>query len=108
MFLKACPVIDDTLAEFVDLANWSWNANPWVRGTCQYGVMPSNGLLYVPPDSCACRPEMRLHGFSAMAPQQSSDESGDATTERFMKGPAYDDVPTIAPGTAKYAWSTYR
>ena len=39
--------------EFVDLADSSWTCDPWVRGTCQYGVMPANGLLYVPPDSCA-------------------------------------------------------
>jgi len=61
-------ILGGTGVEFVKTDDWSWNGNNWVRGTCQYGVMPCNGLLYVPPDACGCRPEMRLHGFTAMAP----------------------------------------
>ncbi len=77
--------------EFVDVNDWSWNANPWVRGTCQYGVMPCNGLLYVPPDSCACRPEARLHGFTAMAPKRppTATPNPPQATERLEKGPAW-------------------
>lgn len=69
-------VLGDVGVELVDVNDWSWNANPWVRGTCQYGVMPCNGLLYVPSDSCACRPNMRLHGFSAMASRPSGERVG--------------------------------
>ncbi|MBT7302083.1 MAG: PQQ-binding-like beta-propeller repeat protein, partial [Victivallales bacterium] len=25
--------------------------NSWVRGTCQYGIIPANGLVYAPPDA---------------------------------------------------------
>ena len=28
--------------------------NSWIRGTCQYGIIPANGLLYAPPNACAC------------------------------------------------------
>ncbi len=83
--------------EFVDLADSSWTDDPWVRGTCQYGVMPANGLLYVPPDSCACLPNARLHGFTAMAPAQDPDASGgenDEPAERLQRGPAYFPLPS--------------
>jgi len=61
-------VLSGSGVEFIDLEDGSWTFDPWVRGTCQYGFMPSSGMLYVPPDSCACQPNARLHGFTAMAP----------------------------------------
>ncbi len=103
-------VLGDVGVEFVDLDDWSFNANPWVRGTCQYGVMPCNGLLYVPPDSCACRPEMRLHGFTAMAPRRASDEALMETTEPLQRGLAFAWAQRSAAVTAGIAeqWPTYR
>jgi len=100
-------VMGDLGVEFVNVDDWSWNGNPWVRGTCQYGVMPCNGLLYVPPDSCACRPEMRLHGFSAMAPQSKAPRP--TPPPRLTRGPAYyiaqnQTNVTLAPSD----WPTYR
>ena len=41
--------------------------NNWLRGTCQYGIMPANGLVYVPSHSCGCYPESKLWGFWALA-----------------------------------------
>jgi outer membrane protein assembly factor BamB len=104
-------ILGDVGVEFVDLDDWRWNANPWVRGTCQYGVMPSNGLLYVPPDSCACRPEMRLHGFSAMAPRRSTSAATSANQPQLQSGPAFDWAPTAEttdPAAAAEQWPTYR
>jgi len=63
--------------EFVDIGSGTWTSDPWVRGTCQYGVMPSGGLLYVPPDSCACLPNARLHGFTALAPARGDERRTD-------------------------------
>jgi hypothetical protein len=40
--------------EFVDVATGAAAPHHWTRGTCQYGVIPCNGLLYVPPHTCAC------------------------------------------------------
>jgi len=104
-------IMGDVGVEFVDLRDWSWNASPWVRGTCQYGVMPCNGLLYVPPDSCACRPESRLHGFSAMAPAEEEGERGrGGEGERLEKGPAYGRTLSTSrsPLPTSGAWPTYR
>ncbi|MDP6117554.1 MAG: PQQ-binding-like beta-propeller repeat protein [Planctomycetota bacterium] len=44
--------------------------NSWVRGTCQYGIIPANGLIYAPPDACACFLTVKAPGFFAMAPQK--------------------------------------
>jgi len=60
----------------------------WVRGVCRYGILPCNGLMYVPPHSCVCSPGAQLTGFNALAPQAGSDAypltAGDA-----QPGPAY-------------------
>ena len=57
--------------EFVDVETGDMVANLWVRGICQYGVMPANGLLYVPPHACACSVnDMLKCGFMALAPAQ--------------------------------------
>ena len=101
--------------EFVNLDDWSFSADPWVRGTCQYGVMPCNGLLYVPPDSCACMPNMRLHGFTAMAPKRASgtlsQSNETAISQQLQRGPAYKAVQEHKNTFEKnYAsvWPTYR
>lgn len=101
--------------EFVNLDDWSFSADPWVRGTCQYGVMPCNGLLYVPPDSCACMPNMRLHGFTVMSPKRASIEasqsSGTTASQLLQRGPAYISVQEPKKMLEKVytsAWPTYR
>lgn len=57
--------------ELIELATGRGIPNHWVRGTCQYGVLPCNGLLYVPPHSCACYTQAKLNGFYALSPRQS-------------------------------------
>ena len=52
--------------EMMDLSGNNHCRNNWVRGTCQYGIMPANGLLYVPPNSCGCYSEAALRGFSEL------------------------------------------
>lgn len=100
-------VMGDLGVEFVNVDDWSWNGNPWVRGTCQYGIMPCNGLLYAPPDSCACRPEMRLHGFAAMAPKSESPRPEPA--DPLRRGPAYDEFQTRTSRiSSPNDWPTYR
>ena len=67
--------------EYVDLAAKHWIPHHWVRGSCNYGIMPCNGLVYAPPHSCACYLLAKLNGFNAIAserengaPQAASDE----------------------------------
>lgn len=55
--------------EFIDVATGGAVAHHWTRGTCQYGVVPCNGLLYAPPHSCACFIAAKLSGFNCFAPK---------------------------------------
>ena len=74
--------------EFVDLATGVGIPNHWVRGVCQYGVVPANGLVYAPSHSCACYIHAKLNGFNALA------ATGPAPTKpsgpQLERGPAYD------------------
>ena len=48
--------------QMIDLKSGEVFDNDWIRGTCQYGILPANGLLYVPPDSCGCNMKTKLNG----------------------------------------------
>jgi len=92
--------------EWVDLKTGKGVADHWVRGACQYGVMPCNGLLYAPPHSCACYVEAKLHGFLALAPERAEDTSLREEQDRLEKGPAYGAPNEAPPETDD--WPTYR
>ena len=38
-----------------------------MRGTCQLGILPCNGMVYLPPHACTCEPQRKLNGFFALA-----------------------------------------
>jgi len=82
--------------------------NNWVRGTCQYGILPANGLIYVPPNSCGCFTEALLHGFWALAPEQAAiNKSRADNNKRLEKGTAYGKVESSEPNESQ-SWPTYR
>lgn len=100
--------------EFVDPRTGTGEGNWWVRGTCQYGIMPANGLIYVPQHSCGCHPQEKLIGFNVLAPERKSksrevEESKSEDEARLEKGPAYAQ---IANRKSKIEnpnnWPTYR
>jgi len=95
------------LVSFQD--GWLGN-NSWVRGTCQYGIMPSNGLLYAPPNACACFNKVKLQGFLALAPQRGSKpQMTFAPAPALTRGPAWgtaDLSQAAAPTPAD--WPAYR
>jgi outer membrane protein assembly factor BamB len=94
--------------EFVDLVGDNHSRNNWVRGTCQYGVMPSNGLIYAPSHACGCFMEAKLWGFWALAPERSSDFQQQNPLDQ---GPVYEQVRRPqAAGNRQRAdeWPTYR
>jgi len=76
--------------EWIDVKTGKVTADHWVRGACQYGVMPCNGLLYAPPHPCACYIEAKLNGFVALAPKRpESDAAAPAGPHRpgVLEGP---------------------
>ncbi len=78
-----------TGVEFVDLETNDIQRHYWIRGTCQYGVMPANGLLYLPGHSCGCYIQSKLNGFWAIASEGNSTPRAVDETNRLEKGPAF-------------------
>ncbi len=77
--------------EFLSLTEGWLGNNSWVRGDCQYGILPCNGLLYAPSNSCACFSRTKLQGFVALASKRVKAEgaAADAGGKVLEKGPAY-------------------
>ncbi|MEA1950555.1 MAG: PQQ-binding-like beta-propeller repeat protein [Planctomycetota bacterium] len=99
--------------EFIDVATGKGYGHAFVRGACQYGVMPCNGLLYSPPHSCACHIESKLDSFVALAPARTKPQDAapqtDSETKNLEKGPAYDWLQNEKPQSPPAeSWPTYR
>ena len=96
--------------ELMDLDGNNQSRNNWVRGTCQYGIMPANGLLYAPSHDCACYMESLLKGFwalSAQQPEVTDDARKPTDEERLQKGPAYGAL-AVDDATDAQSWPQYR
>ncbi|MCK4959148.1 MAG: PQQ-like beta-propeller repeat protein, partial [Planctomycetes bacterium] len=81
--------------EFIDVESGEIRNNHWLRGTCQYGILPCNGLLYAPPHSCACNIKTMIRGLCAFAPARLLPENPAARPGRFVKGPAFGAVDKL-------------
>ena len=79
--------------EMLDLAGDNHSRNNWVRGGCQYGVMPCNGLLYTPPHACGCYMESKLYGFWAVAAKRSPARAPQGS--RLERGEAYGEAADL-------------
>ncbi|MBM4047701.1 MAG: hypothetical protein FJ279_21560, partial [Planctomycetes bacterium] len=80
--------------EYVDLEEGKHTVHNWVRSTCHVGMMPANGLQYVPPHPCQCYIEEKLNGFLALAPERGFTVHGSRFTveERLQRGPAFAQI----------------
>jgi outer membrane protein assembly factor BamB len=92
--------------QFLDVKSGEIWQNYWIRGTCQYGIMPANGLLYITPDSCACNLTTKLNGFYALAADRTAAAEGREDV-RFEKGPAYAQASARSE-PRRGSWPTYR
>ncbi len=97
-----------TGTEFVDFRQKHWIIHHWARGACLYGIMPANGLLYVPPNPCACFIESKLTGFNALAPAKTDRRPQIIGQGRLEKGPAYSEISNVRSEISKDDWPTYR
>ena len=91
--------------EFLDIAGNNHTRNNWIRGTCQYGIMPANGLIYAPSHACGCFMEAKLRGFWAAAPERK--QAPPTPAPQLQKGPAYGKVSKIQNPKSD-DWPTYR
>lgn len=94
--------------EMFNLNGDNHSRNNWIRGTCQYGIMPANGLIYAPPHSCGCYPESMVRGFHAMASRMS--EVPSLRVARLQKGSAYGKIQRSLPEDNQHSssWPTFR
>jgi len=98
--------------EFVDLQAEQSQTHHWVRGICRYGVMPCNGLVYVPPHPCRCYLDVKLSGFYALAAGESEGrdvrDEGRAD-ESLQQGPAFGQIINRGSEIVDPPdWPTYR
>ena len=94
-------------AEFLDFQADNHGQNNWIRGACKYGMMPCNGMLYVPADQCFCQPGAKLLGFTALRAESDAPQRVIADAERLERGPAYGKV-TDDESALGADWPTYR
>jgi len=96
--------------EFYRPGDKTLDVNNVVRGSCIYGVMPCNGLLYKPADSCACYYMSKLEYMCALAPAP----DGKAKTaplpddQRLEKGPAYGGAAAGKALAGAEDWPMFR
>ncbi|MHC4072679.1 MAG: outer membrane protein assembly factor BamB family protein, partial [Planctomycetota bacterium] len=100
-------------ADFLDLASKKEFPNHWTRGTCGMGVLPCNGLLYVPPYSCQCSIGAMVKNFNAFYTEKGLESSEQPVKierrGRLVKGPAYEELKTQnSKFKTQSAWPAYR
>ena len=95
----------------IDFIDWRtrkvYDVRPY-RGNCYIGMLPANGLLYVPPNACQCGEYFR--GFLALSASRETPgpETAVTSAERFEKGPAWGKVPQEKTDMPRGDWPTYR
>ncbi len=96
-------------AEFIDLEGTSSCQNNFLRGACKLGMVPCNGLLYVPADQCFCQPGAKVLGIKAIGPAPARPLPTVPDEQRLQKGPAYGQVPSPKSEVRSPAdWPTFR
>ncbi|MBS3771775.1 MAG: PQQ-binding-like beta-propeller repeat protein, partial [Bacteroidales bacterium] len=94
--------------EFIDIESGEAIPNHWFRGTCSYGIMPCNGLVYSPTHPCACFMRAKINGFNALARSVQGPASKGNEADRLQKGPAYQEIQINEKDEASEGWPTYR
>jgi len=102
-----------TGTSFIDIEAGTWQIHHWTRGGCIYGVMPANGLLYLPPHACACYIQTKLTGFNALSAGKTE---WDLKSERLFRGPAYgsgisnpkSEISNLKSQISEAAWPVFR
>ena len=92
--------------EFIDIEGDNHMRTDWLRGPCGHGIVPANGLVYVPPHQCFCYPGVKVTGFNAVSAEMKMPIRKHQPLER---GPAYGKLRT-QNSTLKTDsdWPTYR
>ena len=92
--------------QVIDLETKKPQTHRWVRGVCQYGIMPANGYYYVPPDGCQCYFDSKINGLFALADHNSWADT--PVKSQLIKGVAYGKVTPRNRSNDLQDWPTYR
>jgi len=96
-------------SDFLNLSDKTEFPHFWLRGTCGYGVLPCNGLLYSTPFSCQCSIEVMIQNMNAFYTEPRLTSPGDPidvkTNDCLETGPAYGYIDADYTTTG---WPTYR
>jgi outer membrane protein assembly factor BamB len=96
-------------AESLDLQGENHSQNNFVRGACKLGMMPCNGMLYVPPDQCFCQPGAKQLGLTAIAGADAGSYKPVPDNQRLERGPAFGKIPNSKSEISDSAdWPTFR
>lgn len=90
--------------EYVDLKTGEIDITLWERGMCQYGILPANGLLYSPPNPCACFASAQINATAAYAGKSAFGGHAVNADQRLVNGAASPDLDAASPA----AWPMYR
>jgi len=75
--------------EFFNLDADSSKRVNWIKGACRYGIMPANGMLYMPSHNCACYATAKLNGIVTLnrtVPKDLKPSAADAVTRGPVSG----------------------
>ena len=96
-------------ADFLRIDDGTELPHFWTRGTCGFGVLPCNGLLYSTPFSCQCSIEVMIQNMNAFYTEPGITNPDDpivvVENDRLEKGPAYGFIDAACATTD---WPTYR
>ncbi|MGM0490929.1 MAG: PQQ-binding-like beta-propeller repeat protein [Planctomycetota bacterium] len=93
--------------EYIDFETGETDIHYWLRGACRYGIMPANGLIYVPPHNCGCYLGTLVHGLVALK-AGSSIPNGHEMADRLARGPAYGSGSRPAKTAGPADWPMFR
>ena len=95
--------------EYLALGDDEHSRNNWVRGACKVGIVPANGMTYVPTDQCYCSAGVKLLGFNALTAEKKSKVAGQrSTAPRLTKGPAYSEISNLKSQIPDDDWPAFR
>lgn len=94
--------------EYIDFNTGALDVHHWMRGACSYGIMPANGLIYLPAHACGCHGNAKLNGFLALANRPDFAITASRDGNRIEQGPAYGRPRKPHPETHGKDWPTYK
>jgi len=98
--------------EYIDFDSGTLDVHHWLRGACGYGLMPANGLIYMPTHACGCHNNVKLNGFFALSSRKprSTRQPTATTRKRLEEGPAFGRsvVSDTATSDVVEDWPVYK